>query len=231
MNIKAILIDIDDTLLDFDAYVKEAMKSGFQRFGLSPYKEEMYQTFLKINTGLWSELEKGELSFEELKKIRWNLIFQALGIDFDGEVFENYFRGELFYSAIPVEGAFEMLDYLSEKYPLYVASNGPFAQQINRLKVGGMDLYFKDFFISEKIGASKPSKVFFDYCFSVLKENDKSLLPENILMIGDSLSSDMKGAIDFGFKTCFFDKKNKGLPNDPKIDFCIKSLTEITKII
>ena len=231
MDIKAVLIDIDDTLLDFDAYVKEAMKSGFEKFGFPQFKEEMYLTFLKINTHLWSELEKGKLSFAELKKIRWSLVLKALGIDFDGEVFENYFRGELFYSAIPVEGAIEILDYLAGKYPLYTASNGPFDQQMNRLKVGKMDGYFKDFFISEKIGASKPSKEFFDYCFAVLKKNDDSILPENVLMIGDSLSSDMKGAVDFGFKTCFFDKKEKGVQSELKLDFYIKNLFEIKKII
>lgn len=231
MNIKAILIDIDDTILDFDAYVKEAMRTGFQKFGFSPYKEEMYQTFLKINTKLWSELEKGKLSFPELKKIRWNLVFQALGIDFDGEMFENYFRGELFHSAIPVEGAVELLDYLSEKYPLYTASNGPYLQQLNRLKVGGMEHYFKDFFISEKIGFSKPSKEFFDSCFTVLKKSNESILPENVLMIGDSLSSDMRGAADYGMKTCFFDKKNKGLTDDLKINFYVKNLIDIKKII
>ncbi len=231
MGIKAVFIDIDDTILDFDAYVKESMRSGFQKFGFPPYREEMYQTFLKINTHLWSELEKGSLTFTRLKEIRWNLIFEALEINFDGEVFENYFRGELFNSAIPVKGAVDVLCYLSKKYPLYAASNGPFEQQINRLRIGKMEHYFKDFFISEKIGASKPSKEFFEYCFSILRKENEDILPENILMIGDSLSSDIKGATDFGLKTCFFDKKKKGLPQNTKIDFYIKELTEIKKII
>ncbi|MBR5295457.1 MAG: HAD family hydrolase, partial [Clostridia bacterium] len=92
MEIKAVLIDIDDTLLDFDAYVKESMKTGFQKFGFPPFREEMYQVFLGINTQLWGDLEKGILTFQELKSKRWSMVLEALNIDFDGNIFENYFR-------------------------------------------------------------------------------------------------------------------------------------------
>lgn len=89
--IKAILLDIDNTLLDFDAYVKDSMKSGFKKFGLGTYKDSDYNTFTVINNGLWHEIEEGTLTFEELKKIRWNKVFDALGISFDGVLFEKYF--------------------------------------------------------------------------------------------------------------------------------------------
>ena len=131
--IKVVLLDIDNTLLSFSGYVKEAMRDGFSRFGLKPYTDEMFPIFEKINNSLWRQLEQGALTFEELLECRWNRIFKALEIDFDGKKFEEYFRRELFYSAVPEEGANDLLDYLKSKYILCVASNGPYEQQMNRL--------------------------------------------------------------------------------------------------
>ena len=139
---KVILIDIDDTILSFQGYVREAMKSGFDEFGIGPFEYEMLSVFHQVNSRLWHRLEEGELSFEELKKIRWNLVFEALGIQADGVKFEEYFRDRLFDSAISEDGAMELLAYLKGKYVLCAASNGPYLQQKNRLKTGGMLSYF-----------------------------------------------------------------------------------------
>ena len=166
--IRAIYIDIDNTLLDFDAYVKESLRSGLEQFGLRPYEDWMYDTFEKVNSGLWLQIEDGSLTFEELQKIRFNRVFEAIGgIDFDGVVFEKYFREFLNESAIPVEGAMEMLEYLAGKYILCTASNGPYNQQIHRLEIAGMLKYFRHHFISEKIGFSKPAKEFFDIAVNI----------------------------------------------------------------
>ena len=89
------LIDIDNTLLDFDEYVRQTMQSGFAHFGLRPYEPFMDDVFERENNELWRALERGELTFAELKRVRWNSIFEALGLDFDGAVFEEYFRAAL----------------------------------------------------------------------------------------------------------------------------------------
>lgn len=89
---KAIFIDIDNTLLDFDAYVRTTMEQGFAHFGLPAYRPEMYHTFTAENNKLWRQIEEGTLTFAELQKIRWNNVFAALGIHFDGPAFEHYFR-------------------------------------------------------------------------------------------------------------------------------------------
>ena len=225
--IRAVLIDIDDTLLDFDAYVKESMRKGFKAFSLPQYTDDMFDTFRKVNTMLWHKLEEGKLSFEELKKVRWALVLKELGIDFDGVAFEEYFRKELFFSAIPVEGAEEFLVYLHKRFPLYTASNGPYEQQRNRLKVAGFDRYFTDHFISEQIGFSKPSGEFFEHCFQTVRSKIPDVEPEEILMIGDSISSDVIGANSFGMKTCFFDKKMVGNNGQAPYDFYITCLDQI----
>lgn len=84
-------------------------------------------------------IEQGTLTFEKLQKIRWNKVFQSLEIEFDGEEFERYFREQLFESAIPEPGAYEMLHALKKKdFILCVASNGPYAQQVHRLEIAEM---------------------------------------------------------------------------------------------
>ena len=225
--IKAVFLDIDNTLLDFDAYVKDAMKTGFKKYGLPEYREDMFDTFTTENAKLWHRIEEGTLTFNELIKIRWNKIFEALGMSFDGVEFETYFRQFLNQSAIPVKGAINLLKHLEGKYTICAASNGPYDQQINRLKIGNMHQYFSHFFISEKIGASKPAKEFFDYCFDEL---GKDFLPSEIMIIGDSLSSDMEGGISNGLMTCFYDRSGKGTKNK-NVDYIVTSLEEIKNIL
>lgn len=230
--IKAVLFDIDDTLLDFEAYVQNAMRDGFQKFGLRAYGDGMYRIFQRINTALWHEIEQGSLTFEQLLQTRWNRIFAELDIAFDGCVFEQFFRDSLFGSAIPVDGAHEILAYLQNRYILCVASNGPYAQQVNRLRQGNMLHCFSHLFISEKIGASKPSAQFFSFCLSELNaRHEETVSAGEVLMVGDSLASDMVGAIDSGLKTCFFDKHKTGVTNGLPLDHIVVSLDEIRKIL
>ena len=230
--LKVILFDIDNTLLSFDEYVKDSMKNGFEKFEIGIYKDEMFDVFTEVNSGLWRALERGELSFEELKKTRWNLIFERMGITADGVAFEKYFRDRLFDNAIPIDGAMDLLDYLSDKYILCVASNGPYLQQLNRLKVCGMFRYFSDFFISEEVGSQKPSSSFFNTCINRLNAKSKeTILPCEMMIIGDSLSSDMAGGIQIGMQTCFYNPAQKPIPCEMNLTHQVTSLKEIKNIL
>ena len=175
------------------------------------------------------ELQEDKIDQEE---VRWNMIFEEIGIDFDGRLFEEYFREKLFHSAIPEDGAVDMLKYLSGKYTLCVASNGPYEQQMNRLRIAGMRDYFTYFFISSQVGAQKPSKQFFDYCISTLKEAEfPELEPGEVIIIGDSLSSDMSGGIEYGMHTCLYQKNSRTEREYPGVDYVISSLAEINNIL
>lgn len=230
--IKVILIDIDNTLLSFSDYVRNAMRDGFARFEIAGYREEMYQVFEEINGELWRQIERGELTFEGLQKIRWNRIFDALGLSFDGITFEKYFRDYLFDSAIPVPGAMDMLRYLYPKYTLCAASNGPFAQQVNRLKIAGMYDFFRFCFISEEAGAQKPTAAFFDHCFRILHENGfAGLKPQETMIIGDSLTSDIAGGSIYGMKTCLFWPEGKPVPEGISADHVVYDLRKISEIL
>ena len=234
--IKALFIDIDNTLLDFDGYVREAMQKGFCQFGLKPYTEEMFPVFRRINTELWQKIESGELTLAELTKIRWSSILKTLGIDFDGIRFEDYFRESLFHSASPIDGAMEMLSYLEKRYLLCAASNGPYEQQRNRLKKAGMDPFFSHFFISERIGVSKPAEAFFTRSIQELNEalihrGEDPATPSEIMIIGDSLTSDMAGGQKSGLKTCLFDRERKYKKEDLAVDHIICDLREVSSIL
>ena len=230
--IKVILLDIDNTLLSFDDCVIQTMKSGFEKFKIGIYNDDMFRVFNQINTSLWQDIENGKIDLEELEKKRWNMIFERLGFSADGEAFEDYFKKRLFESAIPVEGATEMLEYLQGKYILCAASNGPYLQQINRLKKSGMLPFFSDLFISEEIGSSKPSGKFFKVCINRLAHKLKQEInPDEIMIIGDSLSSDIVGGIQFGIQTCYYNPKQKTIMSEIKPDFTVTSLSEIKSIL
>ena len=208
MKLKVIFIDIDNTLLSFDRYVKQTMEEGFAHFGLKKYEPYMYDKFTQVNNSLWLQIEEGTLNFAQLSRIRWNKVFEVLGIDFDGPVFETYFRRALYDSAIPEEGAYELLDALNGDYILCAASNGPYEQQLHRLEIAGMRDAFDYVFISEKVGASKPSKDFFDYAFAELNTGrEQPIRPQECLMIGDSLTSDIKGGQMYGMQTCLYRRR------------------------
>ena len=228
---KAIFIDIDNTLLSFSEYVKQTMKDGFSHFGLKPYEPYMYDIFNEENGKLWHAIEQGTIVFSELEKVRWNIIFSRLGIDFDGTVFEKYFRRVLYDSAIEMPHAHECLRYLSGKYILCAASNGPYEQQVHRLEVAGMKSLFDCIFISEKLGASKPSAEFFEKAFAVLNSGrNEPIMPFDAIIIGDSPTSDIDGGRNFGMKTCFY---NVGNIDSGKIkaDYVINDLSEIKSIL
>jgi len=226
--IKAVFFDIDSTLLDFDAYVIQSMREGFEKFGIGHYSDELFPIFTRINSGLWQAHERGELSFEDIKRDRWNLVFRAMGHEGDGVAFEEYFRLALFDNAIPVDGAYEALEYLKGKYLMCVASNGPFDQQMNRLSIADMRKYFDFFFISERLGIQKPDPRFCEKAFAEMKAAGLDIKPEEIVIIGDSMSSDMKLGKNCGLKTCLFDPKGKN--SDAQVDWIIKSLAEIKGI-
>ena len=230
--IKAVFIDVDDTLLDFTAYTKESMRKGFPAFGIGEYREEYYPIFHQRNGDLWRALERGELNLERLQQIRWNYVWEGMGLSGDGEAFEDYFKGELFSSAILIPGALELLESLRGRVLLCAASNGPGAQQRNRLRIAGMDRYFDALFISEELGAQKPSPAFFDASFDRLRLlAGEEILPEETLMVGDSMSSDIGGGAAYGMKTCLYRPGYAGEDLTPKPDAIIADLREIANLI
>ena len=230
-NIKIVFVDIDNTLLDFDGYVRSCMKDGFRHFGIGVYEPWMYDVFTAENNKLWNMIEEERLDFAGLEKVRWNIVFEKLGFHFDGLVFEKYFRAYLNESAIPVEGSFDLLDSLKSKYVVCAASNGPYDQQRHRLEIGGMLKYFDHVYISEKIGFSKPSAEFFDFCLNDINSKRTEPVSANeCVVIGDSITADIKGALNYGMNAIFYDRdpaKNRSAALNGKNVITVTSLKDI----
>ncbi len=218
--IKAVLLDVDNTLLDFDLGAKQAAKEIFDGLGLE-YPEDLHTVFTRINNALWQNIEKGILTKEQLYEIRWQLIFDELGVKANGREFESLFRERLKESAIPVDGVLELVKYLSGKYTLCIASNGPYGQQIRRLKKAGLYGYIKHFFVSERIGAPKPGREFFEHCLKELSPIKR----EEVIMIGDSLTADISGAAAFGMKSCYFTRGQRA--EKSPADYTVAELCDI----
>lgn len=229
--IRVVFIDIDNTLLSFHGYVREALQEGLPMFGISEYREGMEETFHRVNDELWRSLERGEINYEELYGQRFDRIFEAMGVTGNGREFERYFKGKLRESAVLMDGAIELVEYLSSKYILCAASNGPFDQQKNRLSICGLLPKFRHLFISEDIGASKPHELFFERAFERLNAAEGTILPEECVMIGDSLTSDMAGGIAYGLKTVFYDLSRTGNTKGKPIDHVVYDLSEIHEIL
>ena len=149
--IRTVLIDIDNTLLDFDRCAEASIRQGLAELGL-PWPKGMFPVFRRVNDTLWREIEKGNLTRPGLRAIRWPWIFDRFGIDADGEAVEDRFVQLLWDSHEPVDGAEEVLRHLSARYAVYAASNAPAGEQENRLRLAGFDRYFQGLFIFYFIG-------------------------------------------------------------------------------
>ncbi len=231
--IRAVFLDIDDTLLSFSDSERQIMRTGFERYGLPAYTDEAYRTFQRVSGGMWRQIELGELTLTELERIRWSTIFAELGISFDGVEFEAYFRRELFSSAIVVPGAPELVRYLNGRYVLCAASNGPYGQQINRLRMSSMLDLFDHVFISSELGAEKPSAEFFDACFKVLHDSGHpELVPGEAMIVGDSMTSDIAGGAAYGMQTCLYRPTGSTEPMpSPMADHVVSNLMDVTSFL
>ena len=220
-----VFIDIDDTLLDFTKCANDAIKSACNKFGV-PYTTTLVDTFHPINLDLWHRLEKKEVTKEKLFDTRFQIVFDKLGIKADGIAFETAFRENFHETAILVDGARDLLEYLRSKYKVYVASNASMHQQTNRMKRAELDGYIDGYFVSEEIGFPKPQKEFFDACFKALPD----VKPQDVVMIGDSLSADIKGACEYGLKTIWYNHRNEPT-SDVKSDYIVSRLSEVKNIL
>ena len=199
-----VLLDLDDTLLDFHKAESIAIAKTFVKFGIEP-DEAIIRRYSEINAEQWKRLERGEIDREQVLVGRFALLFDELGLDFSSReakcIYENFLsQGHYF-----VSGAEELLEALRGKYRLFICSNGTAVVQEGRLKSAGIGPYFEEIFISEEIGFNKPSAEFFERCF----EKIPNFCRERTIMIGDSLTSDILGGIKAGIRTCWFNPQGR----------------------
>ena len=224
--IKNILLDLDDTILDFHKAERIALTTTLKKIGIEP-SEETLQLYSKINLAHWKRLEVGELTRHEVLHGRFTELFNALGVAGDCYEAQRIYEWELGTGHYFLDGGEELLEALYAKYDLYLASNGTDIVQTRRIESAGIEKYFKELFISQRIGFDKPNPEYFKRCFDRIPNFKK----EETVIIGDSLSSDIKGGILSGIKTVWFNPKGTSAPNDLTPDFDVRTLGEIPNII
>ena len=224
--IKAVLIDVDNTLLDFHLGSKVIMQQLFDEYNY-PFTEEIYTTYIEVNDILWAKYELGEVTREEIYASRWKTVFQRLGISINSTEFEAKYLEGLKTSAEKIDGAEELMEYLSSKYPVYVGSNATQERQELRLEKAGLTKYITDIYTSEKLGTSKPSADFFEICLKKMG----GFKPDEVMVIGDSITADINGGASCGMKTCWFNFEGTEEPKGLKADFVVDNLHKIFEII
>ncbi|WHY29206.1 YjjG family noncanonical pyrimidine nucleotidase [Bacillus wiedmannii] len=201
---KTLLFDVDDTLLDFQKAEKMALRMLFEEKGIH-LTSEIERQYKKINKSLWDAFEEGEINRDEVVSTRFSILFKEYGEEIDGILFENNYRSYLEEGDQLMQGAFEFINQIQSEYDLYIVTNGISKTQDKRLRNAGFHALFKDIFVSEDTGFQKPMKEYFDYVF----ERIPNFSPEEGLIIGDSLSADMKGGYVAGIDTCWFNPEKK----------------------
>ena len=222
--IKAVLIDIDDTIFDFEKCSKNSFLKTLEKFNLK-FKEEDFSYFNKVNDILWTKQKLGEINIKEVFIKRDYLMGKYFNIDIEKGLFNDLFVKFLYDEIEMVDGIEDLLLYLSDKYKIFTASNGIYKMQENRLKKSNLDKYFDKIFVSDKIGYEKPDKRFFQKIMDITKYSN-----DDLIMIGDSIKSDIIGAKNSKIKSIYFNKEDKKI-SDKNFTYQVKNLSEIKKIL
>lgn len=227
MKYRFVFLDLDNTLLDFDAAERVALVRAYLESGVEP-TEAMMARYHVINQAHWERYERGEISREQLLVARHDALFQEFGIPKEGRQVEALYRRYLGVGHYFIDGAEDCLRYLKSKgYRLFLATNGVEDTQNSRLDSAGIRPYFEEIFISDTIGSYKPEKAYFDYCFSRIPCFD----PAAAIMVGDGLSSDIKGGKNAGIATCWLNRTGLTAPPALTPDYEIHTLMQLREIL
>ena len=222
-----ILFDADNTLLNFDAAENKALAETLVNYGIEPDAETV-QTYRTINEELWRQLEKGQIRREKLFGERFSRFLKAINAAGDGVEMNRFYLEQL--STHPDLMSPEVLDVLrelSEVATLAIVSNGAQKVQTRRLAESGVMNFMEDVFISEKMGCEKPNARIFDAALRALGVENR----EHVLMVGDSLLSDIQGGSNAGLDTCWYNPNHAENPGKVVPTYEISSLEELYPLV
>lgn len=226
MSYKHLLFDADNTLFDFDLTAQRAFSQAFVQFGMQE-KAHHYEQYHVISQACWRDFEEQKITQTELRRLRFERFFEAAKLEENAEDFNKQYLQNLITNSTLLEGALELIQNLHGNFSLTVITNGLKELQRPRLFHTGLTPYFEVVVVSDEIGVSKPHTPFFDHTFEQLAFPDKS----SALVIGDSLSSDIKGGNNYGIDTCWFNPKELPNSSENKPTFEIGTLEEIYGIV
>lgn len=225
--IKTILWDVDGTLLDFLEAEKAAIKTLFDEFQLGECTDDMIRTYSAINAKYWKRLELGEITKQEVLIGRFREFFSLEGIEGSvAEAFNEKYQIRLGDTIVYCDNSKDIVESLKGKVLQYAASNGTVIAQNRKLERSGFDKLMDGVFLSEDVGAEKPDVRFFDTVFSTI-DSPKS----ETIIVGDSLTSDIRGGNNAHIRTCWYNPKHLNRDADVHVDWEIDDLHDIYSIL
>lgn len=225
-NYYCLLIDSDDTILDFATAQHKAVQQTLERFEL-PLDNETVELFLQIEQNIWEQFNQGKIKKERLLTRRFEIFLDKLKEKRDVNQMNQYYLAALAHHPESIPGADIFLKAVSEVATLGLITNGLEGVQIPRIRMSGLGRYLDDVFISEKMGVAKPSAKFFEAALKRLGVENK----ERVLVIGDSLTADILGGINAGLDTCWINWDSKENRTDIQPTYTVTSFDEILPIV
>lgn len=226
MSYRYLLFDADGTLFDFEKTEQQAFCDTMQKFGI-PFTPEQFEMYRLINIHYWKQLEKGLITKEALLPKRYQDYLERIGrTDLSPESLNETYLSQLGEYAFLFPQALPLCERLCEKYTLLLVTNGVYSTQNKRFNRSAIKPCFLEMIVSEAIGYTKPDPRYFDYIFQKHAIRDKS----ECLIIGDSLSADIKGGRDYGIDTCFYNPSGTPAPAGT-CTYEIRQLTDLIDIL
>ena len=221
-----LLIDLDNTILDFNAAERLALERALTELGV-PFDEKVLELYHVLNIRHWEMLEDGLLTRDEVLVKRFEALYRELGVEADAFRTQEKYESKLSEGHWFVPGAEALLEALHGQYRLFICSNGVGSVQDGRIASAGIAPYFEDIFISERIGGNKPERAFFEACFARIPAFDR----ERTLILGDSLTSDIRGGVNAGIRSCWFNPQGRENHGPVFPDYEIRGLEEFPALL
>ena len=226
--IQTILWDIDGTILNFHRSAENSLKNTFKKFGYGEITDELLHTYEEINDVYWCKLEKGEITKEKLLVERFVEFFTKIGVETTRVVeFNQAYLNGLLDTVVFMPEAYETVKKLHPEYKQYIVTNGVKKLQRKKIAKAHIEEFFDGIFISDEIGYEKPHIEFFNYVFDRIPTKN----PDEVIIIGDSLTSDIAGGIRAGIHTCWYHPSNEENHSDVKPEFTITSHLAFQEIL
>jgi 2-haloacid dehalogenase len=218
--------DADGTLFDYNRAEATALRQAFQSLSL-PFEDSYLDTYRRINHGLWQALERHEITPAVLRLRRFELLLEAIQLSSSIDQMSSAYLEQLGICADLIEGAYEVLETLGRTCQIAIVTNGLDAVQRGRLTRSTIQPFISELIISEEIGAAKPHAAFFEVASARTGHPPKS----DILLIGDSLTSDIRGGVDYGLDTCWYNPAGEPKPDRLPIKYEIRDLCELLEML
>jgi len=227
MKYEIIIFDADETLFDFKLSEKEAFKNAMLEFDIEYDESHHLKVYQRINAAIWREFEEGLITQERLKVERFRRLSDSLKVQFNEQEFAKSYMKHLAQASFLYPDSMTLVENLHKDYTLTIVTNGLKDVQEHRIRKSEISKYFKDIVISEEVAISKPDPKIFELALNNVKHSDK----KRVLIVGDSLTSDIQGGINAGIDTCWYNPGKKVNMTDIKPTYEISCLMELKTIL